>query len=218
MTAPGPHTPGSPDSPGIPPDAVARFTAAEALLYPLAAVDPIRYERAVSLTGELLEDLRQTCADIEEVLARRDALVLMLSERTDETRPGLTGLQPETLVDAASAVRCRELRAEQVAKEATLRIAAAKDTGQEWLVDEPDPAALMSGLYRRVELHVPTGAVLVSSVEAGTGDTPTEYKLELIPPRDPGGNRLPEVTETYPDQASWVRAIERRREQLSSRP
>src|SRR6478672_7415503 len=53
MTDPGPHTP------GIPPDAVARFTAAEALLYPLAAVDPVRYERAVSLTAELLPDLRR---------------------------------------------------------------------------------------------------------------------------------------------------------------
>jgi hypothetical protein len=40
MTHPAPHTS------GIPPDAVVRFTAAEARLYPLAMVDPETYERA----------------------------------------------------------------------------------------------------------------------------------------------------------------------------
>ena len=95
----------------IPPDAEARFTAAEARLYPLVMVDPDAYERAVSLTGMLLKDLRSTCADIDAVLQRRTALLPLLTEPTDETRPSLAGLNPETLVDAASAQRCRELQA-----------------------------------------------------------------------------------------------------------
>ena len=58
----------------IPPDAEARFTAAEARLYPLVMVDPDAYQRAVTLTGILLKDLRSTCPDIDSVLRRRDGL------------------------------------------------------------------------------------------------------------------------------------------------
>ena len=104
MADPAPHT-------RIPPDAEARFTAAEARLYPLVMVDPDSYERAVTLTGMLLEDLRSTCPDIDSVLKRRGALLPLLTGPADETRPSLAGLNPETLVDAASALRCRELQA-----------------------------------------------------------------------------------------------------------
>jgi len=103
--------PASP-TPGIPPDVMARFTAAEARVYPLVMVDPEIYERAVTLTGMLLKDLRSTCPDIDAVLRRRKALTSLLTETTDEDRPSLIGLDPDTLVDAASAQRCRELHAE----------------------------------------------------------------------------------------------------------
>lgn len=216
MTHPGRHTP------GIPAEAVARFTAAEARLYPLALVDPASYERAVSLTGMLLEDLRSACPDIASVLQRRGALLLLLDRTTDAGLPSLTGLDPGTLVDAASAVRCRELRAEQAAGEAAARIAAAGASGQEWLVDEPDPAAVMAGFYRRVELHVPTGAALVCSAEPDGTGARTTYRLEVIPPQDADAPSdapsAPEEAETYEDEASWALAIERRRGELSSRP
>jgi len=136
MTHPAPHTS------AIPPDAVVRFTAAEARLYPLAMVDPATYERAVTLTGTLLKDLRATCPDIDAVLDRREALMLLLTGTTDKARPSLIGFTPETLVDAASALRCRELQAELGAAAAEARVAAAREAGQEWLVDEPDPAAV----------------------------------------------------------------------------
>lgn len=213
MTHPAPHTP------GIPPDAVVRFTAAEARLYPLAIVDPEAYERAVTLTGTLLKDLRATCPDIDAVLHRREALMLLLlTETTDGARPSLTGFTPETLVDAASALRCRELRAELDAAAAEARVAAARQAGQEWLVDEPDPAAVMAGFYRRIELHVPTGAVLVSSVEAGSTGAPAAYKLQLFPPPDATGLSADELTQTYQDRASWDLAAQRRRAEMSSHP
>src|ERR1019366_7834535 len=126
-------------SPGIPPDAVVRFTAAEARLYPLAMVDPETYERAVTLTGSLLKHRRATCPDIDAVLHRREALMLLLTETTDEARPSLIGFTPATLVDAGSALRCRELQAELGAAAAEARVAAAREAGQEWLGDEADP-------------------------------------------------------------------------------
>ena len=203
---------------GIPPEAVARFTAAEARLYPMALVDPAGYERAVALTGDLLAELRRTCPDVDTVLRRRSDLVRLLAEGSRERRGELAGLPPETLVDAASAVRCRELREEQRAAEAVARVAAARAARQEWLVDEPGPEAVMAGQYRRVELHVPTGTALVCSVEAGGGGSGVAYRLEVIAPLAADGTAGPGVTETFEDEASWSLALEWRRQELSSRP
>lgn len=212
MTRPGPP------SRGVPPEAVARFTAAEARLYPLAVVDPAAYERGVTLTGMLLADLRDTCADVDAVLRRRSAMIRRLRDSTDEAGPGPVGLRPETLVDAASAVRCRELQKEQAARDVAAKVAAAREAGVEWLIEEPDPGSLFSGLYRRVELHVPTGTALVCTVEADGSGHAAAYRLEVVPPRDAGGPPPGEATETYEDQPSWARAIERRRDELSARP
>ena len=204
----------APPTPGIPPEALARFTAAEARLYPLALVDPGGYERAVSLTGRLLTELRATCPDIDAVLRRRGALVDDVTAQTAGTAE-LAGLPPETPVDAASAVRCRELQEETRAREVAARLAGARAAGSEWLVEEPDPEGVMAGQYRRVELHLPTGTVLVCSVEAGSGGSPTAYRLQVIPPAGADGTTAPAVTETYEDRAAWSRALERRRRELS---
>jgi hypothetical protein len=96
----------------IPREALVRFTAAEGRLYPLAMVDPEAYERGVTLTGMLLKDLRSTCPDIDAVLDRRETLLQLLTETPEENSPSAGGFSPETLVDAASALRCRELQFE----------------------------------------------------------------------------------------------------------
>ena len=98
--------------PAIPPDALLRFTAAEARLYPLALVDPEAYERGVALTGTLLADLRSTCFDINAVLERRAALLRLLAEPEKGGGPDRVGFSPDTLVDAASALRCREIQSD----------------------------------------------------------------------------------------------------------
>ena len=53
---------GSPDP--IPAAVLARFTSAEARLYPMAMTDPDGYERAVTLVGMVANELRQQCADL----------------------------------------------------------------------------------------------------------------------------------------------------------
>jgi hypothetical protein len=197
---------------------VARFTTAESRLYPVAMVDPEAYERAVTLTGRLLGDLRATCPDLDAVLRRRESLMLTLTDDPDANRLSLVGLTPETLVDAASALRCRELRAEMDAAAAEARVAAAREAGQEWLVDEPDPAAVMAGFYRRIERHVPTGAVLISSVEAGRPGVPAIYTVQFIRPPDATRARADALTQTYRDEASWTQATHRYRAEVSSPP
>jgi len=202
-------------TPDLPPEAVARFTAAESRLYPLVLVDPAGYERAVATTGRLLAGLRADCPDIAAVLARRDPLVASLAATSVEHPAELGGLSPETVVDAACAVRCRELWAQERARAAQDRVVAARAAGQEWLVEEPDADAVMTGEYRRVEVHVPTGTVLVALVGAG-GAGGTAYEVQVIPAPTADGTSTPEVSETYGDRASWVEALRRHREALSS--
>jgi hypothetical protein len=202
----------------IPPEAMARFTAAEARLYPLAMVDADLYQRATALVGMLARDLRENCPDIEAVLGRRDLLLTLLPDQAALAGVSLAGLQADTVVDCASALRCREVQAQRAEASARARVDAARESGQEWVVEEPDPATVMAGVFRKVELHLPTGCIVVSSVEADSAGAPSEYRLELIPPRTDSGAIREGRSESYPDRASWALATERIRAELSSNP
>jgi hypothetical protein len=200
---------------GIPAEALARFTAAEARLYPTAVLDPEGYERTLGLCGLLLADLRSSCQDIEAVLQRRETLLALLPLRAAAAGLSVRGFEPETLVDAASALRCRELSAGTATADHEARLSAARAAGQEWLVDEPDPAAVMAGSYCRVEHHLPSGTALVSSMEAGNRG-PATYRLEVIP----GAGVVDEPHEparTFADRDEWLRLADQYRSAISAR-
>lgn len=199
----------------LPPDVAARMRAAEDRLYPLAMGDVERYQRGTTLCALLLEDLRGRSPDLTALLGRRAPLLDRLPALADEAGLSLVGLEPETLVDAAMALRCRELEADRVRAQQQGRLDSARDDGQEWLVDEPSPAAVMAGFYRREELHVPTGVRLVSSVEAGAGGRPAAFVLEVIPPDvDQSTSR----SVTFDDEEAWRRAAAEYRSEISGRP
>jgi len=197
------------------PQDAARLRAAEERLYPLAMVDVERYQRGTALCGLLVEDLRAHAGDPTSVLDRRAALLDLLPALAERAGLGLAGLQPETLVDAASALRCRELETEQAHDREQARVAAAREAGEEWLVDEPSTAAVMAGCYRRVELHVRTGTRLVSTVEAGTAGRPTTFTLDLVPVA-PGAPPAPSMQ--FDDESTWLRACDKCRSEISDRP
>jgi len=73
----------------------------------------------------------------------------------------------------------------------------------------------MTGEYRRVEVHVPTGTVLVALVGAG-GAGGTAYEVQVIPAPTADGALAPEVRETYGGRAFFVECFRRHREALSS--
>lgn len=89
---------------------MARFTAAEARLYPMAVSDPEGYELATTVVGIVVADLRDSCPDLDSVLDRRAELVRRLPELVEASGSTLGGLAPDIVVDAASALRCREVR------------------------------------------------------------------------------------------------------------
>lgn len=191
----------------IPAAAMARFTDAEARLYPMAMIDAAGYERATTLVGLAVTELRQSCPDIESVLNHRADLIDALPAMGEAAGLNLGSLRPDDVVDAASAVRCRELQAASAAEARQARIAAARSAGVEWLVDEPDPAEVMAGSYRRVEVHLPTNSTLIASMQATEA-----YTIELIP----GNESAQRQTWRYPDRDAWLAAIEQVRAEIAA--
>lgn len=197
----------------VPADVSARFAAAEARLYPVAVLDPGLYQRALELCGLVLTELRSRCADVTSVLDRRASLVSALPAQAAAAGLSLQGFEAETVVDAASAVRCRELV--QAAAEAARedRLEQARAAGREWVVEEPDLASVMAGVHRQVEVHVRTGTTLVGSVESGGSGTPTVYRLEVV---EPTGSV--ETSRTFTNRDEWQREVERCRASIAGRP
>ena len=194
---------------------LARFTAAEDRLYPLAMVDSDRYQQATALVGLTVADLRQTCPDLAAVLARREVLVAGLAAAAAESGRSLVGLQAETVVDCASALRYRELEAERAETAARERVTAAREAGQEWLVDEPSAAEAMAGVMRRIETHLPSGTVLFSSVEVDSAGAPFAYTLQVLAaPTGPGATPDGDI-QAFGDRDSWLAAAEVLRAQIA---
>jgi hypothetical protein len=210
----------------VPPEAMARMTAAEARLYPLAMVDPSRYERATALVGLVAAELRQSCRRVDEVLARREELLAALPRLADDSGVGMADLVPADVVDAASALVCRQLQAHGAAAVWHARIDEARRAGREWLVVEPDPMAVMAGVHRNVELHLPTGSAVVSTVEAATAGGTATYRLELVPAAVtvPEGDAAPAPgpvrvqAQVFTDREQWQAAVERLKAELASGP
>jgi hypothetical protein len=83
------------------------------------------------------------------------------------------------------------------------------------LVEEPDPTEVIAGFYRRVEVHLPTGTRLVTSMEADRGGR-TRYLLEMVPGAAAAARGLDGRSQSFEDRADWERASEQCRAQISA--
>lgn len=199
--------------PVVPPELVARFRAAEAQLYPLVLGDAELFERSTALVGLLVADLR-TCPDGPALLARVATALDGLPQRVLEAGLHISGVPVEVVVDAAAALRCRELEAERARArrqgEATPADGAAADgaaadgaaaDGASWSVEDSAPALAMSGLIWRRERHLATGATLFTRTELT--DDGMVFGIEV----SPGAARGVEALDrTYASRAEWLAA------------
>jgi hypothetical protein len=95
----------------VPAEVRARFAAAEARLYPLALADPDGYELVASVVGVVADELRHTATDVAAVLEHREGLIGRVPQLAIGAGLDPDGLPLDVVVDAASALRCRELGA-----------------------------------------------------------------------------------------------------------
>jgi len=138
----------------LPGAAQARFTAAEGQLYPLALVDPDEYEQVTQVVGLLAAELRTEAPDIATVLGLREELAARVPMIAAEAGLTIGGFPRETIADAASAIRCRELQAARSATRWADRLEAARSTGEEWVDEEPDAQAAWADAKKKS--HYPT--------------------------------------------------------------
>lgn len=197
----------------------ARFRAAESGLYPLVMADPDLFERATTLVGLVAADLRD-CHDVSEVLAGMERSLAGLPALARGAGIDLTDVPLTVVVDAAGALRCRELPAEEAVALARRRLEEARAEGRSWLVEESPMEQVVAGVHWRRELHVATGATLVTTMRAdggdGDGDGDPAYALE-VRPGDPPLGVVP-VRESFADREAWLAASARRRTELDGVP
>ncbi|MFI6597326.1 hypothetical protein ACIBHX_13810 [Nonomuraea sp. NPDC050536] len=188
-----------PSSP-IPPEyaeLARRLRAAEDRLFPLAMVDTERYQRALQLVGALARRL----SDIGDFAALA-AVEAEMSGWLDDLDIPLDGLDTRLVIEAAMSHRFRELLTSLGAQ----TVERTRAAGLEWAVlEEPDDAAWRGGAARWVELHIPTGTIMVRSVVAEPVIT---YRLEVT------GDAV--RVEEFTSRQAWLEAIAQVRQALTS--
>jgi hypothetical protein len=196
---------------------------AEARLFPVVMVRPDLYERSLTLVRLTVDALRRECPDTASLVAQvehADALVAAAAAAaalpTEELNLGL-------VASAAFAMRYRELVTERDRRDRLARLTRAREEGVGWVLAEETGVEehALAVPYWRLEVHVPTGAALLLSVEpdetlsrpvyrleAGRMDLATE-RLELG-----GVEDLPAAE--YRDRPAWETASARARERLTA--
>ncbi|MGV9306587.1 hypothetical protein ACWDLG_24745 [Nonomuraea sp. NPDC003727] len=174
-----------------------RLRAAEDRLFPLAMIDAERYQRALQLVGALARRL-SLAGDYAALAAAEGEMRGWL----DEVGVSVEGLDAQLVIEAAMSQRFREL----LTAYRSQAVERARAAGLDWAVlEEPDDAAWRGGSARWVEVHVPTGTVMVRSVVAVPVIT---YRLEVT------GEAV--RVEEFTSRDAWLAAIDQVRQALAS--
>ena len=156
----------------------ARWSAAEARVYPLAMVSVPAYQQAIEAVGTVLAFLREDVQDHGQLLAFSDAPAEAL-ERLDLGQLTLVGLAVDDLVAAACASRDRELTqvAEQQRRVSAFR--TARSAGEAWVEVPARQAFGLRATVPELVVHLGLARGLLTTLEPDleTG----EPRLRMIP-------------------------------------
>ncbi len=144
----------------------AYWNESERRLYPVATTNPDAYQAALRLV-RLVADSLAGVADLEELATRWEGEGHGLDELAGFADVAIHGLAEREVVGAAFALRRRELLAELAERQRRASIAAARRSGRDWAIihEQGDLEAGLAAPYQCVELHLPTGLAVVSTVE-----------------------------------------------------
>lgn len=195
--------------------AQARWRTAEDKLYPMVMIDPDRFRQVLEAVRALVDELRSRCRTLEDLLDIEAAPGELLAVLPANRGP----LLPEELmVQAACGMRGREVVAAAEAERRAAVVAAARAAGQDWVVLEgPEHLEDLIG-NRRTELHLPTGRVLVATVDPYLGEEPfqlEELVMDIAADR-PDRTRAAGRTRSFADRAAWTAERDRWRAEIGS--
>lgn len=157
------------------------WTEAERKLYPLATVSPEKYEQVIRLARAVADSLAGvTSAD---ALAQRwvegSALV---SAAAEQISLPVGDLPPDNVAGVGFALRDAEIRALEHQEQLASTIADAGSRGEAWATLH-EQGNLKHGLmdpYSAIQLHIASGAAIVSSVEPNPVDGQANHVLTVI--------------------------------------
>jgi hypothetical protein len=201
----------------------ARWRAAEDRLFPVVLVDPDTYRRALSVVGLLLEELRANTTSLDQLLGLDVDPAPLLSALPAGSAGGAqfagsaggaqfagsAGGEDRLTLEAAFAVRDREITAAAKRGRRAAAIALARSAGATWVDLEGSWEAVLGTGARHTEMHLPTGRALVATIDPYSGDGP--HRLELVVLDGDTGTPI-ETTDrdrAFADRAEWLAERER---------
>lgn len=197
----------------------ARWRAAEDRLFPVALVDPDTYRRALHVMSLLLDELRVSTTSLDQLLDL-DAdpaplLAALPAEPANRTQPaGCAGGEDRLRLEAAFAVRDRELAAAAERSRRTAAIASARAAGGSWVDLQGSWEAVQRTGALHTEMHLATGRALVASVDPYSEEGPHRLQLVVL---DADTGIPVEVTDrdrAFADRAEWLAQRERWRAEI----
>jgi hypothetical protein len=204
---------GGDSSPSIPSEFRAlatRLSSAEDRIFPLVMVDADRYQRAVTLIGQLREYMTEHAATIADLEGIHGAAVVTARELASRQALPIGDLDLDTIVDAAMAQRLRVLLVDGAQQRTNNRIEEARAAGLAWVtVAEPDASTLgMSPSQEWVELHIASGARLIRTISMRPDTGEPLFEVSIV-----ATSGEAEVM-ACADRAHWLSTADRLREQI----
>lgn len=198
-----------------------RWRAAEDRLFPVALVDPDAYRRALFVVGLLLDELRVSTTSLDELLGLDvDPAPLLDALPTGPADGGRfassAGGGDRLTLEAAFAVRGRELAAAAERKRRAAAIASARSVGATWMDLEGSWETMQRTGARYTEMHLATGRAVVATGDPYSGNGP--HRLELLVLDSDTGTPI-ETTDrdrAFADRAQWLAERERWRAEIDS--
>lgn len=159
----------------------ALWTESERKLYPLATTSPAKYQQLVLLAREVANQLTEsvTVDQLAEMWERHEEV---LGEASTQTGLPLADLPATEVAGVGFALRLNEVKAIQHQRQQQDLVAAARQGGERWVLLH-EKGSLAHGVldpYQAIEMHLGSGAAIVSSVEPNPVDGQANYVLTVI--------------------------------------
>jgi hypothetical protein len=186
----------------------ARWRAAEDRLFPVALVDPDGYRRLLSVVAALLQKLRASTTSLDHLLELDSHPAPLVASAC------VDGAADRMALEAAFAVRDRELVAAAERDRRTRAIAAARNAGAAWVDLEGSWEAVCRTGTRHTEMYLASGRALVATVDPYSGEDPHRLEVVLLDSDTGTPVEATDQDQRFADRATWLAERERWRAQI----
>jgi hypothetical protein len=192
----------------------ARWRAAEDRLFPVALVDPDGYRRLLSVVAVLLQQLRAATTSLDQLLELDSHPAPLVAAASVAAVDGVDGVADRMALEAAFAVRDRELVAAAERERRIRAIAAARNAGATWVDLEGSWEAVCRTGTRHTEMHLRSGRALVATVDPYSGEGPHRLEAVVLDTDTGAPIKTSEHERLFADRAAWLAERERWRAEI----